>query len=277
MELTDRSNLKQYFDENGYVVIDTKLDQQVLDSAVSAVSPYFGETGVVPQEPCFADYGRVQDAWVLDNAIWKIANSQVVLGILKELYSVKARAFQTLNFEKGTGQATHADSIHFNSEPFGRMCGVWVALEDIGPDQGPLRLYPKSNSLSEINYPDVGLEANGKEYSGYLKAIENVISEEGFAEQRATIKKGQAVIWAANTLHGGAPQNDLNLTRHSQVTHYYLGKPKAWRPSQSESSRGYFTPKRVRNIHGWEHRLHCYAIKAREIFGIESKQNNSIS
>jgi len=268
MELTDRSNLKQYFAENGYVVIDTQLDEQLIDQAVSAVSPYFGDSAEVPQEPCFADYGRVQDGWFLDNAIYKIANSKVVLATLKELYSMKAKAFQTLNFEKGTVQATHADSIHFNSEPFGQMCGVWVALEDIGPDQGPLRLYPKSNALAEINYPDCGLTANGKEYPSYLKKIDSIVNENGFVERRATIKKGQAVIWAANTLHGGAPQNDLTLTRHSQVTHYYLGKPKAWRPSQSEDSRAYFTPKSVRDIRGWEHRLHCYGIKAKQILGV---------
>ena len=35
-------------------------------------------------------------------------------------------------------------------------------------------------------------------------------------------KKGQALIWDANLLHGGAPQTDRSLTRHSQVTHYFF-------------------------------------------------------
>ena len=35
-------------------------------------------------------------------------------------------------------------------------------------------------------------------------------------------KKGQALIWAANLLHGGAAQTNLKRTRYSQVTHYYF-------------------------------------------------------
>ncbi len=37
-----------------------------------------------------------------------------------------------------------------------------------------------------------------------------------------TIKQGQALIWYANLLHGGAAQTDLSRSRHSQVTHYYF-------------------------------------------------------
>jgi hypothetical protein len=34
--------------------------------------------------------------------------------------------------------------------------------------------------------------------------------------------KGQALIWAANLLHGGSVQHDPARTRWSQVTHYYF-------------------------------------------------------
>ena len=270
MDITDPSNLKDYFAENGYVVIDTELDAAILDQVVADLTPYFGDNRIDPQGVTFADYGRVQDAWFLHNAVWKIATSRAVLKALRELYGATPKPFQTLNFYKGTHQATHADSIHFNSEPFGMMCGVWVALEDIGPDQGPLRLYPGSNKLPEMNYQDFGLAASQKEYPGYLNGVEGLIEKHGFTERRATISRGQAVIWAANILHGGAPQNDLSLTRYSQVTHYYMGKPKAWRPSSSSQSRAYFEPESVRNIYGWEHRLHCYQIRLKELLGLES-------
>jgi hypothetical protein len=35
-------------------------------------------------------------------------------------------------------------------------------------------------------------------------------------------KKGEAVIWAANLLHAGSRQRDPNVTRWSQVTHYFF-------------------------------------------------------
>ena len=35
-------------------------------------------------------------------------------------------------------------------------------------------------------------------------------------------KKGQALIWAANLLHGCAAQKNVNRTRYSQVTYYFF-------------------------------------------------------
>lgn len=247
MQLTEKSSVREYFQENGYAIIDAGIDHAVLDQAVSALSPYFGDERVEPKGVSYADPGRIQDAWFADNSVWKIATSETVLSALKEIYGLEAEPFQTLNFYKGTGQPTHSDNIHFNCEPFGNMCGVWVALEDIGPDQGPLRIYPKSQQLEEMNYPDFGLEPGYDQYPQYLNGIENLIEEHKFEERRAIIKKGQAVIWAANVLHGGSPQNDISLTRKSQVTHYYMGKPKAWRPSESTKGRAYFKPETVRD------------------------------
>ncbi len=264
MELTKQSELKEYFDENGYVVIDAGIDASVLDDIVESLSPYFGDNRIEPQGVPSSDYGRIQDAWYINQSVWKVAASEKVKEVLRTLYEAEPRPFQTLNFVKGTNQHTHSDSIHFNCEPFGMMCGVWVALEDIGPDQGPLRLYPKSNKLPEMNYPDFGLEASDKEYPKYLNALQNLIDEHGFEERRASIKKGQAVIWGANTLHGGAPQNNMDLSRYSQVTHYYMGNPKAWRPSQSAEGRKYFKPDEVRNMFTFQRRLYVMQIRARQ-------------
>ena len=258
MELTPESQLKPYFAENGYVVIDTNLDHGLFEHITASLAPYFGEDREIPPRVPFSDYNRIQDAWYINKAVWKVAASKRVRSVLTHLYDQSPRAFQTLNFKYGTQQPTHADTIHFNSEPFGSMCGVWVAFEDIGPDQGPLRIYPGSNALPEMNYTDFGLVSDTKEYPKYLTALESVIEQNGFKERHATIKKGQAVIWAANTLHGGAPQNDLSLTRHSQVTHFYMGDPKTWRPSFSKNGRAYFNPDRVRNMNGMKHRLYCY-------------------
>jgi len=272
VQLTEKSTLKEYFQENGYAIIDAGLDEAVLDQAVSALSPYFGDERVEPEGVSYADPGRIQDAWFIANPIWKIATSKAVLAALKEIYGLEAKPFQTLNFYKGTGQPTHSDNIHFNCEPFGLMCGVWVALEDIGPDQGPLRIYPKSQELDEMNYPDFGLEPGYEQYPQYLNGIENLIEKHQFEERRATIKKGQAVIWAANVLHGGSPQNDINLTRKSQVTHYYMGEPKAWRPSESKKGRAYFEPETLRDCESPDFqarpgpsRLTVYAGRARRL------------
>ena len=151
------------------------------------------------------------------------------------------KPFQTLNFKNGTQQPVHSDSIHFNSEPFGMMCGVWLALEDIADDQGPLVYYPKSHKYPEMNYQELGLEPQGGDFKAYSEAIRQFTDQEKLIPAYATLKQGQALIWAANLLHGGSHRKS-DKTRLSQVTHYYVDNCKYWRPSLSYTHRCYFEP-----------------------------------
>ncbi|MGE3143702.1 MAG: phytanoyl-CoA dioxygenase family protein, partial [Hyphomonadaceae bacterium] len=90
---------------------------------------------------------RVQDAWTKSAAVREIAVNATVLRLLEFLYGRRAFPFQTLNFPVGTQQHFHSDSVHFSSTPERFMCGVWVALEDVGEENGPLIYYPGSHAL----------------------------------------------------------------------------------------------------------------------------------
>ena len=230
--------LKQKYQKDGYVIIDTNLDEASLDGARKDLEKYFGDDREHPIHVPHADYGRVQDAWHISKNVYTLTQSKTVLDTLHYLYDAPARPFQTLNFYKGTEQPVHVDSIHFNSEPFGNMCGVWVALEDIGPDQGPLVYYPGSHELPEMNYDTFGFEDDfDTNYDNYIAELQKLIEEKGYEPELGLIKKGQAVIWSANIMHGGSFQNDKSLTRHSQVTHYYIDNPKCWRPTMSTKNK----------------------------------------
>lgn len=244
------NDYKTSFEKDGFVIIDSGLDHAILDGAREDMQSFFTEDRPRPLRVPLADFNRVQDGWHVSQNVLKIAQSEKILAALEEIYQLPAKAFQTLNFLKGTEQAVHADNIHFNSEPFGLMCGVWVALEDIGPDQGPLVYYPGSQELPEMNYDDFGLEGDYASYPQYLKELEKIIKEKGYQPEYGLIKKGQAVIWSANVLHGGSIQKNTELTRHSQVTHYYIGDPICWRPSFSKTERAYYQPDWVRDVRG---------------------------
>ncbi|GAA6137743.1 hypothetical protein NBRC116583_14900 [Arenicella sp. 4NH20-0111] len=244
----DVSKLRDHYRKNGFVVVDSGLDDSLLDAAIKDLDGFFGKDRKIPEHVPFSDYGRIQDAWHISQNVLNIALSETISQTLLALYKKPAVAFQTLNFERGTKQPVHSDTIHFNSEPFGSMCGVWTALEDIGEDQGPLIYYPGSHKLPEMNYPDFGLPASSCSYKHYLNQLEKLIVEHDFQPEYGTIKKGQSLIWSANLLHGGSQVKDKSLTRYSQVTHFYIGKPKAWRPSESASNRFYFKPETVKDV-----------------------------
>ena len=231
---------KRQFEDEGYITVDTGIPESILDQAIRDFQGFW--TGKMPWGVTYADAGRVQDGWVVSKACFKIATFPNVLKILQRLYDREPRPFQTLNFAVGTEQKAHSDAVHFNCEPFGLMCGVWVALEDVGPDQGPLVYYPGSHKLPETNYQDIGAEPDPKNYYRYEDYIEGQIEKYRLKPRYGLVKKGQAIVWAANLLHGGSARQDKIKTRHSQVTHYYFEGAKPWRPVHSKTKRFYFNP-----------------------------------
>jgi len=241
MNKPNPEDIKASFEEKGFVVIDSGIEDTILDSALEDMQEYFRGKPWKDEVP-YVDQGRVQDGWYTSESVLGIAQAPKVLKALESLYGKKARPFQTLNFPVGTQQAPHSDSIHFNSEPFGMMCGVWVALEDVGMDQGPLIYYPGSQKLPEMNYEDFDLPPSYDHYGEYIAALQDLVEEHNFQPEYGVLKKGDALIWSANIIHGGSPQTNPELTRHSQVTHYFIGQPKCWRPSESANGRAYFTP-----------------------------------
>ncbi|MBM4263203.1 MAG: phytanoyl-CoA dioxygenase family protein [Deltaproteobacteria bacterium] len=231
---------RKQFDEFGYLTFDTDLPNAILEQAIKDFRPYWA--GKITIGVNQADAGRVQDGWCVSDACLQIATWPAVLSVLRQLYGRKTKPFQTLNFPAGTEQSAHSDAIHFNSEPFGLMCGVWVALEDVGASQGPLIYYPGSHRLPETNFPDLGLAPDPASYPAYERCMQKLIWERQLKPAYGLIKKGQAFIWAANLLHGGSARQDKSSSRHSQVTHYYLDGAKPWRPMFSKTERVYFEP-----------------------------------
>jgi hypothetical protein len=68
--------------------------------------------------------------------------------------------------------------------------------------------------------------------------IKRFVAERGLVAEEAGLRRGQALIWSANLLHGGSPIRDLKRSRHSQVTHYYFEGCSYFTPLLSDSERG---------------------------------------
>jgi hypothetical protein len=170
---------------------------------------------------------RVQDAWREDQRVRDIAANPAVLELLSAIYGRRAFPFQTLTFPVGTQQAGHADYVHFNSIPERFMCGVWLAFEDIDEDNGPLFYYPGSHKWPCFQSEHLGIshrwiDGGYAQYPRYVALWERLAKAQGLAPAIFRARKGEALIWAANLVHGGSPQKDITRTRWSQVTHYFF-------------------------------------------------------
>lgn len=170
---------------------------------------------------------RLQDAWKTQKDVGRIAANPTIISLLSRLYGRQAFPFQTLNFPVGTQQHYHSDSVHFSCVPERFMCGVWVALEDVDMTNGPLVYYPGSHRWPIYTLEHLGINPEGQasttdNYDVLHAFWEKLVDVNGSKPQYFLARKGQALIWAANLLHGGDSQIELFRTRHSQVTHYYF-------------------------------------------------------
>lgn len=199
---------------------------------------------------------RLRDAWRVDPDVRRIAANPALIKLLSKLYGKPAWPFQTLNFPVGTEQAMHSDVVHFHSVPERFMCGVWVALEDITPDNGPLFYYPGSHTWPIYTNEHIGRclstlpqRPDQQPFEPMWRAL---VEAHGVQPQTFLAKKGQALIWAANLLHGGSPHLNRALSRWSQVTHYFFEDCAWYSPLFSDPFYGQIYFRRLRNIQSGE-------------------------
>lgn len=242
------------FAERGYALIEVGLEDfdRLAEEIAAALEDEYERTG-----------NRVMDAWRYVPAVRRLATAPNVLETLRALYRRRPVPFQTLNFKQGTQQATHSDVVHFNSIPARYMAGVWVALEDIRPESGPLHYYPGSHRLPVYELHDLGLSGSSlanrdEQYGLYSRFIDQLLAHSGLPKETVTPKRGQALIWAANLLHGGEPIEDPASTRRSQVTHYYFEGCRYYTPLYSDPPLGRFAWRRVVDVATGREQPHVY-------------------
>ncbi len=186
---------------------------------------------------------RMIDGWPYDEDIRRIATNPRLIEILSSVYGRRAFPFQTLTFPIGTQQKPHSDSVHFSTYPERFMCAVWVALEEMDSDNGPLVYYPGSHRWPIVGNAQIGYGAASPDdtyahYAHFERTWAAIADAHGARLERFRAKPGQAFIWTANLLHGGDVQNDMARSRYSQATHYFFEGCAYYTPLLSEPFAG---------------------------------------
>jgi phytanoyl-CoA hydroxylase len=139
-------------------------------------------------------------------------------------------AYTSLYFERGSNQDIHRDTPYFFTQPAMMYMGYWVALDDVDATNGPLEVIAGGHRLPEFDKDDilrsVGI-ADGAEFDPlsmdlwveYQRRIVEGCNAAGLVKRQVHLNKGDAVIWHAQTPHGGAKTLLDNKTRNSMVFH----------------------------------------------------------
>lgn len=223
--------------ERGYVVISGAIGPERLANVRDALlDPFDGCTG-----------GRITNAWVQLPQVRALAVEPALIDCASDALGGRAVAFQTLDFRVGTTQSPHADTIHFDTVPSGGVCAIWVALEDVGTDQGPVVVYPGSHRWPVETPASLGLDPNAFDVDAYEAAMRDRIAARGAQPASVTMRAGDAIVWVANLVHGGGPKLS-GTTRWSQVTHYVRAGDVLVTPMRSHVERRRFVVRTVIDV-----------------------------
>ena len=209
------------FPENGFAILKHYFSSEHVDKVNAEIDSLLQDHKVKP-----LSNGKIMFAYKQSKFLTSLANDDGLNQLLSALLGNNAVLFQSINFFKGSEQHTHSDSIHMTTYPEGGLLGVWIALEDIGTDNGPLHYYPSSHKLPYYMNADYDNEGNkwllgGKSYEAYEKMIDEKIHQHQIKKEIFYAEKGDVLIWHANLFHGGEPHLDKTKTRKSMVFHYF--------------------------------------------------------
>ena len=221
-----KEQIRKYSDD-GYLVIDLDIDgfDEMCERIKRDLAPHYPKVEVGR---------RIDEAWYFNEDVRAVACSDTVIEMLKLLYQRDAFPFQSLNFDVGTEQPAHSDTIHFHCMPRRFMVGSWVPFEDVDEQCGTLFVVPGSHKLPDYTMYELGLLASSDSYRSYEDLVRRILETSGLKSVPVPMKKGQAVLWAANLFHGGSPRLDPSRTRHSQATHYYFDDSMYYMPMETD-------------------------------------------
>jgi hypothetical protein len=262
-KLLDNSNLSneekelcKKYHEDGYVIIDLELSDKTINDIVLDMYKSLNETSTVfhPEHVTYTESKRIFEEWKKSDNIANLTVHPKLLKTLELLYAKKPFPFSTINFIKGSNQPLHSDTIHFHTIPSLWMAGVWVALENVDETNGTLQIVPKSHKWPVYEYEDLNLPnpddiENGEalNYAEYESFIESLVLVNGGEKKIVPLKKGQALIWSANMLHGGCNVDgvtNFEKTRLTQANHYFFyGCDEYYCPMFSKKNKGIYAKK----------------------------------
>ena len=227
------------FVDKGYMILSLNLDEGIYSEIEQAVERLWSER---PRDVAYAYHSllrrfsdsdpehrkpscRIADLHTFNEAALSLYLHPEIFEVISLIFGEPAIATQSLYFQWGSQQGLHRDPVFVQMTPPSHLAAAWIALEDIGPDCGPLIYLPKSHRLPYYQFePGRYLFDHGKDGEEGLKAAEEWdkrhCAEAGLELETLTCKRGDVLIWHHSLLHGGSFPTDPALTRKSFVVHF---------------------------------------------------------
>jgi ectoine hydroxylase-related dioxygenase (phytanoyl-CoA dioxygenase family) len=205
----------------GYLILKSFFDSTACDAINKEIENLIHRRKII-----FTGNHKLMFANRKSAYIKAITHDPKIVNLLGFLLGKEVIPFQTINFISGSEQRAHSDSVHMTTYPLGFLIAIWIALEDVNHDNGPLFYYPGSHKMpyllnNDFNAGETLLTLGKKDYVDYEDMVEELVKKNGYQAREFHANKGDVFIWHANLVHGGAPIINKESTRNSMVIHYY--------------------------------------------------------
>lgn len=224
-------NQSKFFKEQGYAIFPKQIPINHIDNLLEELKR-FKRSRKLFYSQSEHNWRRVDknldDNFLLNVSIqnftdifWANSLAKVGRNILQSEYINKALnsishnkefiMWQNMLFDKSTGTVDHIDSWYLDTNPYGNLLAVWVALEDIDGDGGSFHVYPQSHL-------DRAFDWIGVDHDSLIKWSISKHSE--YEKRSILLKKGDLLVWHPFLIHGSSLQKSNGASRKSITAHY---------------------------------------------------------
>lgn len=151
------------------------------------------------------------------------------LRIQDYLFGTETVLYTSLFFELGSQQPIHRDSPAFSTIPEYNYFGMWIPLDDVEADNGPLiairggHLIREANrrAMAQKHFPDISAvpDSHLELWMDYQADVVRRADLYGMSVIELHVSAGDVIIWHPQLPHGGAKHLNMQKTRCTVVAH----------------------------------------------------------
>jgi len=227
-----------FYDQNGFAVIRGAVDKAICDRVNDAfdaeVIPsrrfIYRQTTARAERNAFSSTGLVINPILNVQSVdpkrypsfrtlsVELLTSANIQKVSATLFQEPGKIVQSMYFQGNPATWPHQDTYYLDASSLGRMTAVWIAAEDIRPGAGRFFVCPGSHKIDMAR--NGGTFDIAYNHERYKKLVEEVIESHQLQFVAPALRKGDALFWAAGTIHGSLPTSEPNFSRRSLTAHW---------------------------------------------------------
>ena len=232
--------LLQHWMDHGYVILEGAVDPSTCRSLGAEIKAIYedGSDIHIAQDPFEGGSGRSHiapgtspdrmrliDMYAHSRLARQVLFAPRIISFLETIFRESPLLFQGLTFEMGSQQGLHQDTAYVVVDRPMELAAAWVALEDIAVGSGELMYLDASHRMPEWKFGGNSKHFDpsrhsSQEHDEWTIHLIRRGEELGMTKKLFRAKAGDVLIWSADLVHGGSPQENASLTRRSIVGHF---------------------------------------------------------